>query len=255
MPSASGRAGLTRQRDKLANETRGAAGGVGREPPEPAEGSVEDEIKQWLARELHDTVSSTLTTLLIQIQQLKLREEEPSETAGSCPTKAEVCAELEAFQAAARLALHHARRLVRELRRERRVPLTTFVASLRGMLDRFEERTGITCQVTAAEGWPAELGGEVAQHLVRITQEALQNVRCHSAASCVGVSLERAAGVVIVTISDDGIGLGEGPGNGGGFGLLGMRERAVLLGGDLRLRGAPGSGTMVQAIVPVERLR
>ncbi|MBO0744149.1 MAG: hypothetical protein J2P43_03945, partial [Candidatus Dormibacteraeota bacterium] len=67
--------------------------------------------------ELHDTVSSTLTTLLIQIQQLKLREEEPSETAGSCPTKAEVCAELEAFQAAARPALHHARRLVRELRR------------------------------------------------------------------------------------------------------------------------------------------
>lgn len=255
MPSASGQAGLRRHRDEPANQGSGAAGGVVREPPEPAPGSVEGEIKQWLARELHDTVSSTLTTLLIQIQQLKLREEEPSQTGGSCPTNAEVCAELESFQAATRQALHHARRLVRELRAEQRVPLTTFVASLWGMLGRFQDRTGIRCRVTADEGWPAELGGEAAQHLVRITQEALQNVRCHSGGSCVDLSLERAADLAVMTICDDGIGLEEGLENGGGFGLVGMRERAVLLGGDLRLRNAPGGGTMVQAIVPLERLR
>jgi signal transduction histidine kinase len=122
------------------------------------------------------------------------------------------------------------------------------------MLHRFEERTGIRCRVTAGEGWPAELESEAVQHLVRITQEALQNVRCHSAARCVEVSLERSAGVAVLTISDDGLGLGEGPGD-GGFGLLGMRERAALLGGDLRLLSTPGGGTTVQAIVPVERLR
>jgi signal transduction histidine kinase len=58
-----------------------------------------------------------------------------------------------------------------------------------------------------------------------------------------------------MTISDDGVGLERGSADGGGFGLIGMRERAVLVGGDLRLHGTPGLGTTVQAIFPVERLQ
>jgi signal transduction histidine kinase len=225
-----------------------------REPPGRAPQALESEIKQWLARELHDTVSSTLTTMLIQMEQLQLREKEPSLRHGSQPTNADLCAELQSFQDSTRQALSSLRMLLQELRKAERVPLPSFIESVRGVLDRFERRTGIACRLTAAEGWPAEMGGEAAQHLVRITQEALQNVHCHSAASSVDVSLERAADVAIMTISDDGVGLGRGPAKGGGFGLIGMRERTLLVGGELRLHGTPGQGTMVQASFPVERL-
>jgi signal transduction histidine kinase len=60
--------------------------------------------------------------------------------------------------------------------------------------------------------------------------------------------------VAIMTISDDGIGLESTPLSGAAFGLIGMRERAALVGGELHLQGAPGRGTTVQALIPVEKL-
>lgn len=273
MPSASKQPGRRRHHERPSSERKGAVSGVGshpsaevldeiarharlgREPrgcaPEPSE----SEIKQWLARELHDTVSSTLTTMLVQMEHLKLREDEASQRNRLCPTSAEVHAELESFQDSTRQALRNIRRLIHDLRTEELGPVTGFVDSVRGVLDRFERRTGIACRLTATEGWPTELRAAAAQNLVRITQEALQNVHCHSAARSVEVSLERAEDVAIMTISDDGIGLERGPANGGGFGVIGMRERAVLVGGDLRLHGTLGLGTTVQAIFPVERLQ
>jgi signal transduction histidine kinase len=210
--------------DEIAHHASGPESLVGATEP------FESEIKQWLARELHDTVSSTLTTMLIQMEQLKVREEDPSRRGGLCPT-AEVHAELESFQNATRQALHNVRKLVYHLRQDEFASAPSFAHSLRGVLDRFAKRTGIACRLAAGEDWPGELGSEAAQNLLRIAQEALQNVHCHSAARSVEISLESIDAAAIMTIRDDGIGFDSAAANSGGFGLLGMRERAALLGG------------------------
>lgn len=223
--------------------------GPGREQSQPPELS-ESEIKRWLARELHDVVASTLTTMLVEMEQLKVLEDAPSAYAGLRP---EVRARLDGFQASTRQALDQLRRLVHELREEP-VNVTSFVESLTDMLEGFEGDTGIASQLTASESWPRRLGGSAARNLARIANEALQNVRSHSAARSVDVSLECSAGLAMMTIRDDGVGFDAAPPSGGGFGLIGMRERTALVGGELRLRSTPGHGTTVQAIVPVERL-
>lgn len=203
----------------------------------------EVEIKQWLARELHDTVSATLTSMLIQMEQLKRREDD----------QVGVRAELEAFQDSTRQVLSNLRRLLYELREE--PPLTTdFAESLRGMLERFEKRTGIATRLACSDGWPSQVGSRAGHNLLRIVEEALHNVRSHSGAHSVEVSLDCAGDIAIATISDDGVGLEKVADEGGGLGLTGMLERAVLVGGDLRVQSSAGRGTTIQAIFPVERL-
>jgi signal transduction histidine kinase len=205
----------------------------------------EVEIKQWLARELHDTVSATLTTMLIQMEQLKRREDD----------QVGVRSELEAFQDSTRQVLSNLRRLLYELREEPSLTMTTDLAeSLRGMLERFEQRTGISTRLVSSDGWPAQIGSRAGHNLLRIVEEALHNVRSHSGAHSVEVSLDCAGDIAIVTISDDGVGLEDVAEEGGGLGLTGMLERAVLVGGDLRVQSSAGRGTTIQAIFPVERL-
>ena len=88
----------------------------------------------------------------------------------------------------------------------------------------------------------------------RLIQEALTNVVKHAGARRVTVRVEdpRGDGQVIVEVSDDGRGF-DPDDPGAGFGLLGMRERVALVGGELEVRAAPGKGTSVIARIPVQR--
>ena len=87
--------------------------------------------------------------------------------------------------------------------------------------------------------------------LYRIAQEALNNVRRHAGASSVEVALQRDDGEVLMRISDDGRGFEpDAPRRETTFGLLGISERAALLGGRLSVRSAPGRGTTLEVHVP-----
>jgi signal transduction histidine kinase len=103
-----------------------------------------------------------------------------------------------------------------------------------------------------AVGFEGErLPNDVAIALYRIVQEALTNVVRHSAARNVGVLLERAAGKVKVFIEDDGIGLQYDPiEQNQRMGLVGMRERAEMLGGSLTIESSAGEGTSIIVEVP-----
>ena len=82
--------------------------------------------------------------------------------------------------------------------------------------------------------------------MYRIAQEALNNAAKYSRARRVEVILERRADSVRLVVEDDGIGFdADGEANGGGFGLVGMRERAALVGGNLEIESARGRGTTV----------
>jgi signal transduction histidine kinase len=97
------------------------------------------------------------------------------------------------------------------------------------------------------------LSAAMAYNLYRIVEEALSNVRQHSGAASVDVNLLSADGKVVLTVHDDGRGLlRTGPSRRPGLGMVGMEERAVLLGGQLDVSSdSHRGGTVITATVPV----
>jgi signal transduction histidine kinase len=95
------------------------------------------------------------------------------------------------------------------------------------------------------------MDSEHATALFRIFQETLTNVARHANATAVNVKLARDNGDVYLEVRDNGQGIGEEQLSARrSLGILGMRERALLLGGELIIRGAPGKGTTVRAWIP-----
>jgi signal transduction histidine kinase len=205
---------------------------------------TEADVKQWLARELHDSVAQTLTGMIIEIERFK------SEQLGQNA----VLAELEVLQDASRRVLASLRSTMRELREEPRdVLLSEWLTQL---LQEFSEETGIATRLTGVESWPPHLSTHAAINVSRIVEEALRNVRNHSAAACVLVAFDGGDGLASMRIQDDGRGAVRAPKSMSWLrmGTLGMKERATLLGGDLELTFTPGQGTTVILTLPMEAL-
>jgi signal transduction histidine kinase len=113
---------------------------------------------------------------------------------------------------------------------------------------RFEARTQIPCLVQVPEQLPA-LGDGKAIGLFRILQEALTNVMRHAQAHTVEVVLVDDGQWLSLLIIDDGIGFDPSVPS-ASFGLVGMRERVLMLGGNLQLDSAPGEGTQLKVAIP-----
>ena len=188
--------------------------------------------RDWLARELHDGVVQRLTLMVVELEHLKRR--------GSRPV------DLERLQQSTRESIGDLRRLLCELRDEPAVDFG-FVDSVRGRLEQLAEETGTLADLVV-HSWPEELPAHQAMNLRRIVGEALSNVRRHSGASRVTVTLQAVNGSLAITIADNGRGMASAE---GGFGLRGMGERARLLGGRISLDSSPGRGTTVRCISPL----
>jgi signal transduction histidine kinase len=114
----------------------------------------------------------------------------------------------------------------------------------------FQARTGTKCQVSLPEADIA-MDSERATALFRILQEALTNVARHANASQVNVRLKKRNGAFLLEVHDNGRGIGQKLlSTTNSLGILGMRERALLLGGEFTIGGAPGKGTTVRVRIP-----
>ena len=114
--------------------------------------------------------------------------------------------------------------------------------------------SGIHVDVTVDAPAPPELPPEMEQHLLRIAQEAVTNVLKHAQASKIWVKLHLEARKLDLRIVDNGRGFDQADvfqSRGGHFGLIGMRERAERLGGEMHLSSHPGEGTKVEVTVPL----
>lgn len=200
------------------------------------------ETRRWLARELHDTVGTALSGMLLEMEYLKRRRAEAS-----------LREEIEGLQSSTREVLQSLRRLLSGLRDEP-THITGFADMVHQVLDRFQRQTGIQTRLVADERWPSRMVGRTAHHLLRIVEEALHNVRRHSRARSVAITLERLGDDAVLTVQDDGHGL-QDLHDGQGLGLTGMHEYAVLAGGDLRVESCPDQGTAVIISLPVETSR
>ncbi len=129
------------------------------------------------------------------------------------------------------------------------------VAVLRATGMEFAQRTGVPVQLTCVN-LTARLPAEIELTLYRILQEALHNVEQHARARQVTVNLTQPGDVVQLTIRDDGIGFDPehrptGRKARGGLGLLGMRERASYVGGELKIKSGGHAGTEIEVRLPL----
>lgn len=203
------------------------------------------EIRRMLARELHDRVAQTLTSMLVELENFKI-DQNGNHT---------VVKEVNGLQDSTREVLNNLRRVLYDLRGADSTE-EGFVDSVHNVLSRFEERTRISAIVSVAPAWPARLGRSAALNILRIIEEALTNVRLHSGASLVEVTL--GAGddaTAVVEVKDNGRGAeSDVTTRTPGLGMVGMRERALILGGRLEIIAAASGGTCVRATFPKEQL-
>jgi signal transduction histidine kinase len=133
------------------------------------------------------------------------------------------------------------------------IPGDDLGAALAEQIRRFGERTGLPATYHHS-GSPLALPGDRAVQTLRIVQEALQNVEKHASAASVELGSCTDGAAARVWVFDDGCGFDPSvppaPAGGGGFGLISLRERARLVGGDLKIVSAPGMGTRVSLTIP-----
>jgi two-component system NarL family sensor kinase len=199
------------------------------------------EERARIAREIHDTLAQGLTAIGLHLESALTHLETRPDLAR---------ARVERALAASRENLEEARRSVLDLRAapgEGR----GLEESLRALARGFTAETGVRVRTRIALGPSLRLPERVESELHRIAGEALANVGRHARATAVTLSLEPAPGGIRLIVRDNGAGFDpRAPRS--GHGILGMRERARLLGGTLRISSRPGRGTAVAARVPLE---
>jgi two-component system NarL family sensor kinase len=197
------------------------------------------EERARIAREIHDTLAQGLTAIALHLEGALPHLETDPERARE---------RLERALATSRESLEEARRSVLDLRTA--PPDGKPLAEALGALARrFTSETGVRVHVRASGG--AALPPRMEAELFRIAAEALANVRRHARARQVEIGLEVGARGVRLSIRDDGIGFDPRVRREGHHGIAGMRERAKLLGGRLRIESRAGQGTRVLVTAPL----
>jgi signal transduction histidine kinase len=206
--------------------------------------AAERERSRW-ARELHDQTLQDLAGLKVMLSGARRAKE-----------REHVDRILEQAIEHAQLAVDALRGLVTELRPAALDDLGTAPA-LRALIDRTATTAGLEIDLRvdlAYEQGRADTrhAPELERTMYRLVQEALTNVVKHAGASRVTVAAIEDDATVELTVTDDGAGFQTDAAS-EGFGLIGMRERITLLGGELDFDSQPGAGTTVAARIPVQR--
>jgi signal transduction histidine kinase len=119
------------------------------------------------------------------------------------------------------------------------------------LVENFTQRTGVPCELAVSTS-DLRLNNANSTAVFRIIQESLANVAKHARASRAEVSIEQNGSGVTINVRDDGLGFSpQDPRKPNSFGLVGLRERAYLLGGEVAFISAPGRGTNIEVRLPV----
>lgn len=204
--------------------------------------TVQEDERRRMALDLHDHFGQQLTALRFRIELLGMRHHADGESEHLSTEIRELVRQIDED--------------VDSLSWDLRPPSLDdigLVASLADYVNEWSRRFEIPVQFRTARFGKKRLTAECETHLYRITQEILTNIYKHAKASRVEISLAKRQGSAILTVIDDGIGFMPGKqrlAGGSGMGLIGMRERAAIVGGTVTVESEPGKGTIITVAVP-----
>lgn len=204
---------------------------------------IQESERRHLARELHDEVGQSLTALKLDLEA----------TRGDGAREHSYL--LESVQIVDRILAQ-----VRDLSLDLRPAILDdlgLMPALRWYVDRQGKRGGLATRVDSDSLTGVRLAGAVETAAFRIVQEALTNAIRHAGAKSVDIRLRIEGERLLIKIKDDGCGFDaehkfRGASHGESFGLLGLQERASLLGGNAKIESSPGEGSTVSAWLPLE---
>lgn len=207
---------------------------------------AQEEERKRIARELHDETSQALTTVVINLELLERLLP---------PDSGRIKERLAAVRDLVLMTLEETRRLIHDLRPTILDDLG-LVPAIRWYAKSKLESEGIKVAYQMAEECCEEVSPEIRTALFRIAQEAMTNILRHARAKNVRIGLCREGKEVRLCLEDDGLGFDEGElarsdPRGRGMGLFGMKERASLLGGEVKIQSNPGCGARVLVRIPL----
>jgi PAS domain S-box-containing protein len=196
-----------------------------------------------LARELHDELGQTLTAIKLELART-------TSTLRSERVDGQTVDRIQALSGLVEIGISTVKRIATNLR-----PATLdhlgLAAAIRWEASAFRASSGVRCYVRSSRE-TTDLTAEQQIVVFRIFQEALTNVVRHARASAVHVTLAERQRLFELRIRDNGRGIKESDINhAGAIGLIGMRERAAIIGGTFAITGRPGKGTVIAVRVPI----
>jgi PAS domain S-box-containing protein len=210
--------------------------------------SIREEERTRIAREVHDELGQALTGLKMDLAWLEKKFSEASDPAAVRRLREKMKAMPELVDS----IISTVRKIATELRPGVLDDLG-LEAAIEWQIQDFQSRTGIKCAF-ASNLKDIPLDRERATAVFRIFQETLTNIVRHAQATRVNIRLERRGSELVLEVQDDGRGMsGRDRSGGKSLGLLGMRERAMMLDGVVRIVGRRGKGTTVGLHLPLRR--
>ena len=196
-----------------------------------------------VGRELHDSIGHSVTMLILDLERTRRSLPDPSaETAGSLTRLSNKLKDLGQDVGTLSHRLHSST-----------LELLGLAVAVKALSRDFSEQYKVQARCKCSN-IPDDLPADVSLCIFRVTQEALHNIAKHSHAANVDIELHRHAEFFYLNISDDGVGFARDAASlRPGLGLISMRERVHLVGGEFILATKPGSGTRVEAIVPMAK--
>jgi signal transduction histidine kinase len=204
--------------------------------------SIQEEERINIAREVHDELGQELTGVKLELSFLRdqLATHDPA-----------VLTRVESIAKQVDGTMQSVRKIATELR-----PVVLdqlgLIPAIEWQAGQFQAKTGIQCTLNIYLR-AVDLAIDRSTAVFRIFQEILTNVARHAQASHVDISMQECRGHLLLQVTDDGRGITDSEMSGvKSLGLLGMRERALLLGGETKIERHPDKGTMVTVRLPLE---
>lgn len=208
--------------------------------------SIREEERIRIAREVHDELGHALIGFKMGLSWIDIELSKPGNEKFNSLLQEKVSAITKSVDATVEVV----RRITTELR-PAILDYAGLPAAIEWQAQEFQKRTGIKCELKL----PFEninLDQDQSTSIFRIFQETLTNVAHHSKATEVNINLHIDAANLVLKVSDNGKGITKSEiSNKKSLGILGMRERLLPLGGEFKIYGAPGKGTTVTAIIPL----
>ena len=208
--------------------------------------NVREEERSAIAREIHDELGQVLTSLKMNLTFVDKKvvgsdiQIDPDDLHN----------EISGMKSVIDNSVKRIRKIITELRPEMLDQLG-LISALEWQANEFKTKSGIECKLFNHFG-EITVNKNISIAVYRIFQEALTNVMRHSKATKVEIKIGRSNNHLELEIFDNGIGIEQKKNSSKTFGVLGMRERAIILGGDFKIENIKPSGTKVSVNIPLE---